>query len=434
MPAVTSLPSSDWPDQARGDARVALPIRFAGGVLAALLCTLILFYLLMRPPADDIRDMAAFLFATSALSVFAGYGAYRLGWLSRAPRIIWTLTGGYALASILSFVNVWVTARLMFINRHDLLLATVLLLFAGGIAISLGYFLSAALRDDVAVLNRAAREIAEARLETRVPVAGHHEIADLARSFNSMATQLERTAGQQRALDILRRNLVAWVGHDLRTPLASVRAILEAIADGVVDDQATVQRYLATAQRDIRALSLLIDDLFEMAQLDAGGLPLERLPNSIGDLISDTIESFSALAAAQGIRLEGSAGSGVDPVVIDAQKIGRVLANLTDNALRHTGPGGTVQVHASAVADGVRVEVSDNGEGIDPADLEHVFEQFYRGEKSRNRSTGGAGLGLAIARGIVEAHGGVLEVASKQGAGTSLFFVLPRSHSPGVSF
>jgi signal transduction histidine kinase len=420
----SSEPSGSSGSLSRG--RLDLPLRFAGGVLGAVLLALVLFYLLMRPPAGDIRDMVLFLMATAAVSVLAGYGAYRSGWISRSPRIIWTLLGGYALASILTFINVWVTARLMFINYHDLTLATVLLFFAGCIAMSLGYFLSATLRDDIAVLSRAAQAVARGRLDTRVPVTGHNEIAELGRSFNIMAAQLQASADKQRDLEGLRRNLIAWVGHDLRTPLASARAILEALADGMVDDPATVQRYLATAQRDIRSLSVLIDDLFEMAQLDAGGIPLDRTANSIADLISDTIETFSAIAARQGVGLSGSAEPGVDPVTIDAQKIGRVLANLVDNALRHTPAGGKVQIKASSVSGGVRVEVCDTGEGIDQADVEHVFEQFYRSEKSRNRATGGAGLGLAIAQGIVEAHGGHINVTSERGHGSSFAFTLPR--------
>jgi len=242
-----------------------------------------------------------------------------------------------------------------------------------------------------------------------------------------MAAQLEAAAQKQQELDTLRRDLIAWVGHDLRTPLTSIRAIVEALADGVVEDPLTVQRYLRTAQRDIRSLALLIDDLFQMAQLDAGGLPLDRQPNAISDLISDTIERFSELAAQRQITLEGHAQAGVDPVLIDAQHIERVLSNLVSNALRHTPPGGRVRVNAAATAQGARIEVCDSGEGIRPEDLPHLFEQFYRGEKSRNRATGGAGLGLAIAKGIVQAHGGHIGVASRPGQGACFFFTLPRS-------
>lgn len=189
-----------------------------------------------------------------------------------------------------------------------------------------------------------------------------------------------------------------------------------------------VDRYLHTAQREIRSLSLLIDVLFELAQLEAGGLRPDLGPNSISDLISDTIGTFSELAARQGVALVGSAGPGVDPVLMDAQQIGRVLANLLGNALRHTPSGGTIQVLASAENDGVLVEIRDTGEGISPEDMPHVFERFYRGEKSRNRSSGGSGLGLAIAKGIVEAHGGHIGVHSAVGEGTCLFFIL-NAHS-----
>jgi signal transduction histidine kinase len=400
-------------------------VRFVAGVAITLALALGIFFLLMNPPAQELRLMATFLAITAAISVAAGYTAYRLGWIHHSPRISWVLLGGYGLASLLTFLNVWVTARLMFASEHDLLLATVLLLFAGGIAMSVGYFLSVALTDRIVTLGRAAKRVARGKLDARVAVSGNDEMAGLARTFNDMAAQLEEAARKQQELDSLRRNLIAWAGHDLRTPLASIRAIVEALADGVVEDPDTVDRYLHTAQREIRSLSLLIDDLFELAQLEAGGLRLELSSNSISDLISDTMETFSELAARQGVTLEGSAGPGVDPVVMDAQQIGRVLANLLGNALRHTAEKGRVAVRAKRVAEGVQVEIQDTGEGISAEDLPHIFERFYRGEKSRSRATGGAGLGLAIAKGIVEAHGGHIGVESQESQGTSFFFLLP---------
>ncbi len=404
---------------------LSLPLLFAGSVALTVALALLIFYLMMRPPMSEIGAMAAFLTITAVISVAVGHGAYRTGWISRSPHISWTLLGGYALSSVLTFINVWVTARLMFASQHDLLLATVLLLFAGGIAMSLGYFLSNALTDDIVVLNQAAKEIEKGNLHVRVPVTGQNEMAELAHAFNDMAEQLEAAARKQRELDTLRRNLVAWIGHDLRTPLTSIRVLLEALADGVVDEPDTVHRYLQTAQLHIRSLSLLINDLFEMAELDAGGLTLEQESGSTSDLISDTLETFSTLAARQGVTLEGSVEPGIDPVYMDTQKIGRVLTNLVSNALRHTPSGGTVQIRASAVAEGVQVEVCDTGEGISPEDLPYVFDQFYRGEKSRSRGTGGTGLGLAIAKGIVEAHGGRIGVESTPGKGTCFFFTLP---------
>ncbi|MGE5377350.1 MAG: sensor histidine kinase, partial [Bacteroidota bacterium] len=226
-------------------------------------------------------------------------------------------------------------------------------------------------------------------------------------------------------LEHLRRDLVAWASHDLQTPLTSVRAILEALSDGVVDEPETVRRYLNTAQRDVLSLSALIDDLFQMSQLDAGGFPLNRAQSSLGDLVSDTLESFSELAYRESIKLEGQIEPGVDPVFMDTQAIGRVLNNLIGNALRHTPPGGAIEVRALRTRENVEVSVRDTGEGIRAEDLPHVFERFYRGEKSRNRGTGGAGLGLAIARGIVRAHGGDIGVVSEPGKGTKFLFTLP---------
>ena len=404
-------------------------LRFIGGVIVTMVLALVLFFLLLRPPMNEMGLMALFLALTAMISVAAGYGAYRLGWIYRSPHISWVILGGYALANVLTFLNVWVTARLMFASQHDLRLATVLLLFAGGIAVSVGYFLSVALTDRIVALSRAAREIARERLDVRVPVAGNDEMANLARTFNEMASQLEEAARKQEELDTLRRNLVVWAGHDLRTPLASIRAIVEALADGVVEDPEAVERYLRTAQREIRSLSALIDDLFELAQWEAGGLRLELCPNSLSDLVSDTIESFSELSSRRGVEVRGSAAPGIDPVIMDAQQIQRVLSNVVGNALRHTPAGGTVEIRATAGAEWIRVEVSDTGEGIDNQDLPHIFEHFYRGEKSRSRATGGSGLGLAIAKGIVESHGGQIGAESAMGEGTTFYFRLPRRAS-----
>jgi signal transduction histidine kinase len=203
-----------------------------------------------------------------------------------------------------------------------------------------------------------------------------------------------------------------------------MRAILEAVTDGVVEDPETVKRYLHTAQRDVRNLSALIDDLFQMAQLDAGGFPLSRDVSSLSDLVSDTLESFTELAKQQDIILEGNVDSDVDPVHMDTQAVGRVLNNLISNALRHTNKG-RVSVWVRRTTQGAEVTVSDTGEGIGAENLRLIFERFYRGEKSRNRGTGGAGLGLAIARGIVRAHGGDIKVESQIGKGTQFTFYIP---------
>jgi signal transduction histidine kinase len=404
--------------------RVPMLARLAIGILFIFAVSLAFFNLLMSPPSNELGLMALFLAITAFASALAGYAAYRLGWVNRSPALRWTLLGGYALASILTFFNVWFSAELMFASEHDLLLAIVLLVFAGGIAMILGYFLSSTVTERIDLLKGAAEKLAQGDLQTRVPVDGRDEVAALSSTFNQMAEQLQTADKKQRELDTLRRDLVAWASHDLQTPLTSMRAILEALADGVVDEPETVKRYLATAQRDVMSLSALIDDLFQMSQLDAGGFPLHRLPASLSDLVSDTLESFSQLAKQEEISLEGEVESDVDPVLMDTQAIGRVLNNLISNAIRHT-PRGRISVWVRRTTSGVEVTVSDTGEGIRAQDIPHIFERFYRGEKSRNRGTGGAGLGLAIAHSIVHAHGGDIQVESQLGKGTQFTFHLP---------
>jgi len=402
-----------------------MPTRFVIGILIILAISLGIFFLVMLPPMRELGLMALYLGGTALISGLVGYVAYRFGWINFSPTLRWTLLGGYALASILTFLNVWFSARMMFASEHDLLLAIILLVFASGIAMVLGYFLSNTVTERIQLLQSAAEKLAEGDLKTRVPVQGHDEVAMLANTFNQMAEQLQAADQKQRELESLRRDLIAWVSHDLQTPLTSMRAILEALSDGIVEDPETVKRYLNTAQRDVRSLSALIDDLFQMAQLDAGGFPLHRAEASLSDLVSDTLESFTELAKQHEVFLEGNVDSDVDPVMMDTQAIGRVLNNLISNALRHTSNQGRVSVWVRRATQGVEVTVSDTGTGIRAEDLPHIFERFYRGEKSRNRGTGGAGLGLAIARGIVQAHGGKIEVESQLGKGTQFTFQIP---------
>jgi signal transduction histidine kinase len=401
-------------------------LRLLVGIAVIILISLVIFYYIMQPPMGDLGHMAQFLTITALISGLAGYAAYRFRWMERTPALRWALLGGYALASLLTFLNVWITARLMFASQHDLLLATILLIFAAGIAMVLGYFLSSTVTERIRRLDLAAREIQSGNLSVRIPVSGNDEVAGLARTFNQMAARLQEADANQQALESLRRDLVAWAGHDLRTPLTGVRVLVEALADGVISDPETSQRYLQLARKQIDHLSLLIDDLFQVSQLDAGGIPLNLEPASLADLISDTLENFSGQALQQNIVLSGSASPRIDPIKMDVQRIGRVLNNLLGNALRYTPAGGSVTVQAEALAGSIRVTVEDSGEGISANDLPHVFDRFYRGEKSRNQATGGSGLGLAIAKGIVEAHGGKIGVESLPDKGARFYFTLPK--------
>ena len=386
---------------------------------------LILFSLVFKPPRNEFEAMALYLGITAVISLLVGALAYRFGWMRRSPRLAWTLLAGYLLAAALTFVNVLITARLMFLSRHDLLLSTVLLVFAAGVAVSIGYLVSSTVVAAIRKLNLGAEEVARGNLDVVVPEQGPEELAELARHFNDMTARLKEAETERAEFEQARRDLIVAVGHDLRTPIASVQVITEALADGVVDDPATVHRYLDTARRDLGTLSRLVDDLFMLAQLDSGGVQLDRRPNSLTDLVSDTLEAFSVRAEQQQVRLYGEAPAGIPNLDFDASYVGRVLANLVDNALRHTPAGGEVVLKTAAVNDGVEVQVCDSGPGIDERDLPHVFERFYRGEASRNRALGGGGVGLAIVKGVIEAHGGRVGVRVAPETGTTFSFVLP---------
>ncbi|MEJ2759403.1 MAG: HAMP domain-containing protein [Anaerolineales bacterium] len=187
----------------------SLTARYAIAVIATLLLSLIIFVLIMKPPMLDFGLMALFLGITAIVSGLVGYIAYRLGWMTRVTSLRWALLISYLISSVLTFFNVWLTARLMFASQHDLLLATVLLMFAGGMAMILGYFLSSTITDRIFVLQQAANRLAEGDLNARVALTGRDEVAQLGKDFNRMAEQLQQ-AKQQRA------DLIAWVSHDLQ--------------------------------------------------------------------------------------------------------------------------------------------------------------------------------------------------------------------------
>ena len=374
---------------------------------------------------SDFTVMFQLMGLTGAISIGFTFLAYQSGWLEHIPSLRLALIAAYILAGLLIFLNVFVTARLMFASEHDLMLAAVLLVFATTVAGLAGFFLAESLITRISEVDQAAQKLARGDLSTRVSESGSDEMAGLSRAFNQMAEELQSSRQKQEELDGMRRDLIAWVSHDLRTPLTSIRAILEALGDGVVEEPEEVQRYLKNAQGEIRSLSNLIDDLFEMAQMDAGGLNLDIQQNSLGDLISDILESFTELARRNSINLTGSIDPGVDPVRFDNQRLSRAVSNLVGNALRHTQSGGRISISACRSRSGVEITVDDSGEGIAPGDIQYVFDRFYRSEKSRSRQTGGAGLGLAITKGIIEAHRGSIVVESSPGHGSKFIIKIP---------
>jgi signal transduction histidine kinase len=396
------------------------------GVVGATLLALAIAAFGLRAPTADILDLLRLLSISGALSLVVGLVSYRLGWWRYLHSLRWAVLLGQLLALLLIYLNVWLAAQRMFINEHDLSLAGLLLIFAGAVAVAFGYTLALGVTDSLRKVAQGADEIAQGHLTTRVPVEGNDEVAALAAEFNRMAAKLEETEQMRRQLDTARRDLIAWASHDLRTPLASIRAMVEALVDGLVTDPEMVQRYRSQILAEVRHLSRLIDDLFELAQIDVGRLELQYETSSLSDLISDTLESLRAWAERKGIHLSGEVQPEVDPIWMAPDKVQRVLSNLLSNAVQHTPSQGKVWIEARLANSQVQIEVCDTGEGISQLDLPYVFDRFYRGESSRSRSNGGAGLGLAIAKGLVEAHGGRIWVESQPSKGTRFFFTLPK--------
>ncbi|MFQ5942995.1 MAG: sensor histidine kinase [Anaerolineales bacterium] len=396
-----------------------------------LAATLGLAALIMRPSTQELIDMAIMFAAAGLGASLVGFLSVQAGWWRRAPSLTQTLTVGHLLAAIFGLVIVLLAARLMFISEHDLALAGVLLFFASSVAVSFGYFFSNSITQRLKELDRGASRLSEGDFSVRVAVDGRDEVAELGVAFNAMAERLEQAEREADRLEEARREFISGASHDLRTPLSSLRAMLDAIADGVVEDPSD---YIRRSQRVITQMSNLTDDLVELAMLDSGAAPIERSLQSIEEVIDSAIEGAALRAEAKGVELTGPGDQELPLIPIAADKIGRVLQNLLDNAIDHSRMGGEVRVSAEERNGSVEVSVRDTGDGIHAESLPYIFERFYRGEESRSRAdsdVGGVGLGLAIAKELVEAHGGSIWADSGSQHGTKITFSLPMEPSAG---
>ena len=380
-------------------------------------------------PGGEVQQLLAFMTMTGLMSSLLSFAFYRLGILEWFRSLRWAIWMVIALLVLMIFLNVWVIARLTFIQAHYLTLTSVLLVFAGLSALTIGFFASKTMTDRLSKLHDATQTLARRDFAVRLKISGNDEIAQLADTFNDMAQNLQEVEEQKQQLEQTRRDLTAWVSHDLRTPLASLRVMIEAMLDGVVDDEETVQRYLDNSRAEVEHLSHLIDDLFELAQLDVGHLKLNLQRASIRDLISDTLGSMTAKADQHGIKLIGEVSDDVDMIRMAPDKIQRVLTNLVDNAIKYADRGVSVTLRAWRSGDDVRIDIHNSGSFIPQDVLPRLFESFYRGEGSRMRGDDGArgtGLGLAIARGFIEAHDGRIWATSVEAQGTTFSFTLPQ--------
>jgi signal transduction histidine kinase len=322
------------------------------------------------------------------------------------------------------------TALLMFVSDHDAVLISGIVCGAALLALRAASIVGGSVAGDVRSLRDALAEVGEGRREVRVAGAARDEIGELARSAHEMARRLAEEEQARETAESARRRLVAAVSHDLRTPIASLRLLAEAVQDDIGDAQ-TQRRYLADMQTHIRSLSALIDDLFELSRIEAGDIHWSMRQVQLGALVDETVAAMRPEASAKRVEVRCELADPALAARADPERIQRVLFNLIRNAIRHTPADGSVTVRAEATASGVEVEVADTGGGIAREDRERVFDAFYRGGADAARDSGGAGLGLAISRAIVETHGGRIWLAEAE-RGTRVRFSLlsAEAHRP----
>jgi signal transduction histidine kinase len=317
-------------------------------------------------------------------------------------------------------VTVLVAAELMFVSNHDALVVSAIALGAALVALRAARVASAGVVQEVGELRDVLAAVGEGERERRAHAAAAVELNELAGAVNRMIEQLAEEERRRDSADAARRNLVATISHDLRTPLAALRLMLAAIEDGVVD-QSTRDRYLATMHTHVAALGSMVDDLFELSRLEAGELDWSIGQVELPELVDETVAAMRVEAEAKGVAVAADLRPLPRPARADPERLQRVLFNLIQNAIRHTPTDGSVTVRAEPAGDWVEVEVADTGAGIPPEERERIFDPFVRGDGERDA---GAGLGLALCRAIVEAHGGRIWLADSD-VGTRVRFVIP---------
>jgi signal transduction histidine kinase len=346
--------------------------------------------------------------AVGGLTLVVGLSAVAL--LRLLPSLRLQLTGLAALAVCLPLASVMLSGWVAFHMGDDVKILAVSAASAA-VAVFAALLFARSLVVSVERLRDASSRLAAGDLSVRAPESGPTEVAELAVSFNEMAVGLEQ-------LFDARRELVAWASHDLRTPLANMQAMLEALEDGLVTPEAT----LPVLREQVTALSSLVDDLFELARIDAGALTLELRAAPLEPVVVSCIRGVEADARLRGIDLAATV-PGTLTARCEPEKIERVLFNLLTNALRHTPSDGSVAVRVERIDSEVHVSVEDTGDGLGEEARTRMFDRFWRGDPAR--SARGSGLGLAIARGLVEAHGGRIWAENRPGGGARVSFTLP---------
>lgn len=366
---------------------------------------------LLDAPGHDALVLT--LLAIGGSAVAAGIGV-AVGHVLRARSLTVQVMVIAATAIAAALAGALLAAEAMFVSTHDL--RALLVVFAvGGTAAAVAALLLARRLGRASVeLQRLAHELAAGGpAEPRVPLPA--ELDDVAHSMTATWHELDAARTRERAMEASRRELVAWVSHDLRTPLSGIRAMVEALADGVVSDPVTVERYHATLVHETERLTQLVDDLFELSRIQAGALDLDLQRVGLADLVSDAIAATGAVADARGVALEGEMHDPALEVAASVPDLARVIHNLLDNAIRNTPRGGQVKVEAGSEGGQAVLSVRDGCGGIPSHEIDRVFDLAFRGDAARTPGDGGGGFGLAIARGLVEAHQGAIDVANEVG-------------------
>jgi signal transduction histidine kinase len=344
-------------------------------------------------------------------------GRGRSGPLSRQLGIVIALVIAPLLATLV------ILGLLMFVSDKDAVLVGVIVTLSGLLGITAATRLSRVLTADVATIRDGLRVVGGGARDPDLRADAATELRELAAAANAMITQLAREEAAREQSDSVRRQLVAAVSHDLRTPITSLQLLATALDDGLVSER-TRGEYVRRMLTHIEALSALIDDLFELSRLEAGDINWTLEQVRVGQLVNDTVDAMRVHAEARGIAVIADLPEQIAPAQANPEKLQRVLFNLIQNAIRHSPADGTVVVRAESLRDMIEVEVEDRGDGIPDADREHVFQAFYRGGADAPRTTDGAGLGLAVARAIVDAHGGAIWLPTTQ-VGTRVRFSVP---------
>jgi signal transduction histidine kinase len=355
--------------------------------------------------------------AALALAELADSGRLPLGTLRRRFELGVALALGQLLAAVA------IGAAVMFVSPHDAWMTIAILLFAAVVATRAAQLLLRGAVRDVRAIGDGLHAVERGDRDVAIEARSGSELAELARTANRMIAALSAEERARDAADAARRQVIAAVSHDLRTPLSTLQLLAQALEDEIVDAD-TARRYVRTIGANVRTLGALIDDLFELSCLDAGEVAWSTAAVDLGELVGEAIELVRPTTEAARVALSAELPANLAPADANADKLRRVLLNLLQNAVHHTPPDGSVAIRAAALDGTVEVEVADTGVGIAAEDRPHVFEPFYRGGSDDARTRPGSGLGLAIARAIVEAHGGRIWLAEGPG-GTRVRFTLP---------